>query len=51
MHIEWDDDKNLQSIALHGLSFEDAAGFFEASPWICWMTALTMANCEKSVLV
>lgn len=28
MHFEWDDDKNLQNIAKHGLSLEDAGRIF-----------------------
>ncbi len=28
MDFEWDDDKNLQNIARHGLSFADACRIF-----------------------
>ena len=29
MDFEWDDDKNQQNIAKHGLSFEDASRIFD----------------------
>ena len=51
MEFTWDDDKNQQNIAKHGLSFEDASKIFDGFTLDLLDNRFEYGELGKSVLV